>query len=436
MVVSSCLLSSSLSLPIAAKCGHCRHANSNDSMRSIFMEQQVSIVLYSDDIPKYKNLFLLFHTYVVSCAKVRDARGYSIRAGRYEWVADKYTIVEPITDNDGLEAPLAALEKLSPLPFSAIEQQHPGSEFDLLAVVVNCSALQYTADQSKHFREAIVMDQRQGEADRTNVVVLYFRSSSSSTSSLNLAPIEDQVQSISTIPQSLSMVQTVPVEGRISLPDHSQSFYLLACSNCNHYLLPIKTNSDLCRVHITNDTTKPVCMMCHFNIDFTDSNVTITATVSEALAERILSLTVDQIYDKVVVQKQPLSIAGINRQLDRELFKLQLQKSAFRFPDQKPDALAIASFTKTEQTGEFQFITATYTFVLLILAGGLLIYSQRTYMKKLWNLINLQYSAAKPGKVVGPGFAYDFGNKEKHDSRPQSRNVVDPPPQIMPSAYC
>ncbi|KAF3630807.1 hypothetical protein FXO38_26940 [Capsicum annuum] len=262
MVVSSRLLSSSLSLPIAAKCGHCRHANSDDSMRSIFMEQQVSIVLYSDDIPKYKNLFLLFHTYLVSCAKVRDARGYLIRAGRYEWVADKYTIVEPITDNDGLEAPLAALEKLSPLPFSAIEQQHPGSEFDLLAVVVNCSALQYTVDQSKHFREAIVMDQRQGEADRTNVVVLYFRSSSSSTSSLNLAPIEDQVQSISTIPQSLSM--------------------------CD----------------LSNDCS------------------------------------------------------------------------------------------------------------------------------------SVPNPTAKPGKVVGPGFAYDFGNKEKHDSRPQSRNVVDPPPQIMPSAYC
>ncbi|KAM3325701.1 hypothetical protein P3S67_000826 [Capsicum chacoense] len=30
---------------------------------------------------------------------------------------------------------------------------------DLLAVVVNCSAIQYTTDQSKHFREAIVIDQ-------------------------------------------------------------------------------------------------------------------------------------------------------------------------------------------------------------------------------------------------------------------------------------
>ncbi|PHT52762.1 hypothetical protein CQW23_07224 [Capsicum baccatum] len=285
-------------------------------------EQQVSIVLYSDDIPKYKNLFLLFHTYLVSCAKVRDPRGYLIRAGTYEWVADKYTIVEPITDNDGLEAPLPALEKLSPLPFSAIEQQHPGAEFDLLAVVVNCSALQYSADQSKHFREAIVMDQR----------------------------------------------------------------YKLFLWKAE-YRFPIIPN------HFTCLPVQTAITMCHFNIDITDSNGTITTTVSEALAERILSLTVDQIYDKVVVQKQPLSIACINRQLDCELFKLQLQKSAFRFPNQKPDAPAIASFTKTEQTD-------------------------------------------KPGKVVGPGFAYDFGNKEKHDPRPQSRNVVDPSPQIMPSAYC
>ncbi|XP_047251318.1 uncharacterized protein LOC107847734 isoform X1 [Capsicum annuum] len=64
------------------------------------------------------------------------------------------------------------------------------------------------------------------------------RSLSSSTSSLNLAPIEDQVLSISTIPESLSKVQSFPVEGRILLPDHPQSFYLLAFSNCNHYELP------------------------------------------------------------------------------------------------------------------------------------------------------------------------------------------------------
>ncbi|CAN4103129.1 unnamed protein product [Withania somnifera] len=42
---------------------------------------------------------------------------------------------------------------------------------------------------------------------------------------------------------------------------------------------------------------------------------------------------------------------------------------------------------------------------------------------------------AKPGKVVGPGLAYDSGNKEKYDPRPQVRSAVGAP-QIMSSAYC
>ncbi|PHT58829.1 hypothetical protein CQW23_01192 [Capsicum baccatum] len=289
-------------------------------------EQQVSIVIYDEDIPRYDNLFLLFHTYLISCAKVRDPRSYSIRVGTYEWVADKYKIVEPIIDNDGLEAPLPAPEKLSTLLFSAIEQQHPGVEFDLLAVVVNCSALQYTADQSKHFREAIVMDQSSeignkisnnnftkssiragkypdelGEAECTNVVI-YF---SSSTSSLNLAPIEDQVQYVSTIPESLSTVQTVHVEGRISLPDHSQSFYLLGCSHCNQDVRPkTKKNGPLLQLYTTSAIGPQLYLFpfrCHFNIDITDFSGTITTTMSEALAERILSLTANQIYDKVAV---------------------------------------------------------------------------------------------------------------------------------------
>ncbi|XP_047260005.1 replication protein A 70 kDa DNA-binding subunit B-like, partial [Capsicum annuum] len=248
-------------------------------------EQQVSIVLYGDDFPKYEKLFALFETYLVFCAKVRDARGYSIQADTYEWVVDRCTIVEAINTNDGLEAPLS---------FLTIEYQRPGVEFHLLVVVANCSAIQYTANQSKHFREAIVMDQSKkpflctlwGDlADNKGATLLHhlhehpiilakrigvtefhggmfitsssaalsfasvkhneqmlqsytLRSSSSSSSSLNLAPIEDQILSISTIPELLSTLQTFPVEARLSLPDHPQSFYLLACSHCNHFVRP------------------------------------------------------------------------------------------------------------------------------------------------------------------------------------------------------
>ncbi|PHT47846.1 hypothetical protein CQW23_12054 [Capsicum baccatum] len=123
-------------------------------------EQQVSIILYGNDIPKYENLFGLFKTYLVSCAKVREPRNYSIRAAMYEWVADRYTIVEAVTNNNGSKAPLTAPTKLDTPSFSSIEEQLPGVEFDLLAVVVNCSAIQYTTDQSKHFRKEIVIDQR------------------------------------------------------------------------------------------------------------------------------------------------------------------------------------------------------------------------------------------------------------------------------------
>ncbi|XP_047269646.1 uncharacterized protein LOC107876168 isoform X1 [Capsicum annuum] len=84
------------------------------------------------------------------------------------------------------------------------------------------------------------------------------RGSSSSPSLLNLEHVEDQVVSISAITELLSTVQTFPVEGRISLPNHPKSFYLLACSTCNHYVHPktIKTvqcfNCNLHRVLVTS----------------------------------------------------------------------------------------------------------------------------------------------------------------------------------------
>ncbi|KAF3620651.1 hypothetical protein FXO38_32253, partial [Capsicum annuum] len=85
--------------------------------------------------------------------------------------------------------------KLNTLPFAAMEHLRPGVEF----VVANCGAQQHTTDQSKHFREAIVMDQR--VEDNEQMLISYtLRSPSASLSSLNLAAIEDEVLPISNIP--------------------------------------------------------------------------------------------------------------------------------------------------------------------------------------------------------------------------------------------
>ncbi|KAF3649963.1 hypothetical protein FXO37_18709 [Capsicum annuum] len=369
-------------------------------------EKQVSIVLYDDDILKYENFFGLYETYLVSCTKVRETHSYSIRDGTYEWVADRYTIVEAVTNNNGLETPLPALKKLDTLSFSAIEQQRPGVEFDLLTVVVNCSAIQYTTDQSKHIREVIVIDQskkpflftiwgdlannkgaallhhlheypvilarrigvtefrggifispssatlifyffllyielikllvfhvrnsktsnkisvdnlnkssvcagyyteKPGEAQRANVVVLHFKKLIIIISSLNLAPIEDQVLAIPTIPELLSTSVCAPKN---------------------------KKNGSLLQ-------------LCHLEVNIIDTSDTITVMIPETLRERILSLTAEQIYEQVAIQLQKIDIlhpaftASESQQLTTTTFWWPLPASSHGLTCTKKFCLAI-----------------------------------------------------------------------------------------------
>ncbi|KAF3679620.1 hypothetical protein FXO38_02671 [Capsicum annuum] len=211
--------------------------------------------------------------------------------------------------------------KLNTVSFSAIERLRPGVEFDLLAVVSNCSALQYTTDLSKPFREAIVIDQR--VEDNEQMLISYtLRSSSASTSSLTLALFEDVVFPISIISDLSS--QTFPVEGKISLPDRPQFFYLLTCSHYNHFVR-IKTKKMV--QYFNCKLERMLVPRCHFEVNITNTSDIISAIVSETIAETMLSLTSEQIYENVVAQ---------------------LQKPSYRFPDQTPSMLAVTSFTEPE----------------------------------------------------------------------------------------
>lgn len=81
-------------------------------------EEQVLIVLYGDDISRCHKLFTPFKTYLVSGARVREPRSYLVRFNNFEWVVDKYTIVESITNREVGEAPLPPTTKLNTLSFS------------------------------------------------------------------------------------------------------------------------------------------------------------------------------------------------------------------------------------------------------------------------------------------------------------------------------
>ncbi|MCD7465496.1 hypothetical protein HAX54_001425 [Datura stramonium] len=173
-------------------------------MCDIDQEEQVCIILYSDDIGRCHKMFQLFDTYLISTLKIREPRGYSIRVNRFEWVVDRFIIVELVPKKNGKEPALPSPTKMNTLSFAAVEQQHPSVEF---ALVSNCGAMQYTANQSKRFREAIVMDTR--SKDNELMLMDYtLKASSASPSSLNLTPIDDEIVIISSITSLSPMVSS------------------------------------------------------------------------------------------------------------------------------------------------------------------------------------------------------------------------------------
>ncbi|XP_016580412.2 uncharacterized protein LOC107878056 isoform X7 [Capsicum annuum] len=119
-------------------------------------------------------------------------------------------------------------------------------------------------------------------------MLLFYTLRSSSSSSLNLVPIEDQVQ-------------TFLMEAKISLPNHLQSFFLLTCSNCSHFVCT-KTKK-LIRCFICK-LERLLVRRCHFELDIMDASDTIMVTISKTLGERMFSLTIEQIYERVAVQLQ------------------------------------------------------------------------------------------------------------------------------------
>ncbi|XP_047249739.1 uncharacterized protein LOC107878056 isoform X5 [Capsicum annuum] len=95
-------------------------------------------------------------------------------------------------------------------------------------------------------------------------------------------------------------VQTFLMEAKISLPNHLQSFFLLTCSNCSHFVCT-KTKK-LIRCFICK-LERLLVRRCHFELDIMDASDTIMVTISKTLGERMFSLTIEQIYERVAVQE-------------------------------------------------------------------------------------------------------------------------------------
>ncbi|KAM3381059.1 hypothetical protein P3S68_006632 [Capsicum galapagoense] len=359
-------------------------------------EQQVSIILYGNDIPKYENLFgLLRHIWCHVRKLESPAITQYARLCMNGWRTDTQSSKQLPTTMD-LRHPFLLqqnwIRSLSQLLKSNVQVSNSQALWEAIVIDQSKKPFLFTIwgdlDDNEgatllhhlheypvilarrigvtEFRSALRLATRYQSTILTNPQMKYnermllsytLRSSSTSSSSLNLAPIEDQVLAISTIPQVLSTVQSFTVKARLSLPDRPQSFYLLACSHCNQFVRPKTKKMVRC---FNCKLERQLVPKCHFEVNIMDASDTIMVMISETLGERMLSLTSEQIYEQVAVQQQPLCIARINQLVAHKLFTLQLQKPLYRFPDQKAGMLAITSFTETpfspEQTGKRQKI--------------------------------------------------------------------------------
>ncbi|XP_016450338.1 replication protein A 70 kDa DNA-binding subunit B isoform X2 [Nicotiana tabacum] len=121
-------------------------------------EDKVAAVLYGEDIEKDAHKLTPFSTYLISTAKVRIPLPYRVPTNRFEWVIDRFTVVEEVKDDNIQDPPLPPPTRLNTIHFAYLQEQQQNKEFDIIAVVVNCGSIKYDGANSNKCREIIIMD--------------------------------------------------------------------------------------------------------------------------------------------------------------------------------------------------------------------------------------------------------------------------------------
>ncbi|XP_015161568.1 uncharacterized protein [Solanum tuberosum] len=121
-------------------------------------ETQVQGIMYGSDIKSYAELFLPYHTYLISVASVTESNhAYGIPINTFLWTIDKGTLIEPIEEVEPPEDSLPPPTRLTVTMFDSFHHQPEGLEFDVLAIVVNV-ALPTCAANGSRIQELIIMD--------------------------------------------------------------------------------------------------------------------------------------------------------------------------------------------------------------------------------------------------------------------------------------
>ncbi|KAL3340824.1 hypothetical protein AABB24_029122 [Solanum stoloniferum] len=154
-------------------------------------------------------------------------------------------------------------------------------------------------------------------------LVAYKMKSTTPIGSIMLIPFEDEVISVANI-QAQPPGQVFNVEAELSLASKDQRFSVLACSNCKQLFTRYNVRREIYCTSCHQSTH--LIPRCQFEVTIKDNSGFATAIVSDEIAEKMLHLTSEEIYEICFIKKETLSLQNVEDQLNGKIFNIQMKR--------------------------------------------------------------------------------------------------------------
>ncbi|XP_015055892.2 uncharacterized protein LOC107002396 isoform X2 [Solanum pennellii] len=154
-------------------------------------------------------------------------------------------------------------------------------------------------------------------------LLAYKTKSTTPLGSTMLIPFEDDIISVANI-QAQPPGQIFNIEAELCLASKEQLFSVLACSNCKQLFTRYNVRREIYCTSCHRSTH--LIPRCQFEVTVKDNSGFATAIVSDEIAEKMLHLTSEEIYEICFVKQGTLSLQNVEDQLNGKIFNIQMKK--------------------------------------------------------------------------------------------------------------
>ncbi|XP_059306827.1 uncharacterized protein LOC132058294 [Lycium ferocissimum] len=128
------------------------------------------------------------------------------------------------------------------------------------------------------------------------------------------------------MPTIAHMGHSVSIEAKVSLPNKLKSCYVLLCPNCKQEVRSLIKES-FCMTCKQQNILIP---RCRFDVNLQDASGSIIGIIMDKEAEKLLFLTIDEIYDLASNEDELLPMQNIQSKLNQNFYIIQVKKSFSR----------------------------------------------------------------------------------------------------------